>query len=56
MCFQTGRKTMTVETSDFAWYIKEFIVIGPVPVHLIRYYTESSGHYFGGPGISQCLG
>ena len=43
---------MTVETSDFAWYIKGFIVIGPVPVHLIQDYTESFGHYICDPGMS----
>ena len=43
---------MTVETSDFAWYIKGFIVIGPVPVHLIQDCTESFGHYICDPGMS----
>ena len=47
---------MTVESSDFAWYMKGFIAIGPVPVHLIQDYTESFGHYIGDPGISQFLG
>ena len=40
---------MTVETSDFAWYIKGYI---PVPVHLIQDYTESFGHYICDPGMS----
>ena len=43
---------MTVESSDFAWYMKGFIVIGPVPVHLIQDYTESFGHYICDPGMS----